>query len=98
MILICYDIESNSLRSKISRKILQVGLARINKSVYLGEITDSNFHKLCGWLRQTMSAAGPHDSLIILPVTPHQVWQMEVLGANEYDVPTITRERHTLIF
>jgi CRISPR-associated protein Cas2 len=97
MILICYDIESNSLRGRLGRKILEAGLDRINLSVYLGELKEGDLKRLSDWLRHAMTKAGGRDSLIILPVTPHQVWQMEVLGNNEYDVPTLTGERHTLI-
>lgn len=97
MILVCYDIESNTLRTRIGRKILEAGLDRINLSVYLGEIKDGELRRLTDWLRQAMTKAGARDSLIILPVTTHQVWQMEVLGSNDYDVPTITGDRHTLI-
>ena len=36
--LISYDITGDSLRTKMGRKILEFGLDRINKSVYLGSI------------------------------------------------------------
>ena len=98
MILICYDIESNSLRSKLSKKITAAGLDRINLSVFLGDLKDTDQRRLIAALRQLMMAAGARDSLIILPVTQHQVWNMEVLGRNDYDIPTITGERHTMIF
>lgn len=98
MILICYDIENNSLRTRISKKLQQAGLERINLSVFLGEIKPGDLRRLTTELRQLMAAAGAADSLVILPVTQHQVWHMEILGRNEYDIPTITGERHTLIF
>jgi len=98
MILLCYDIESNALRGKLSHKILEFGLDRINRSVYLGDLKDSDLKKLETWLRQQMAGAGQRDSLIILPVTKHKTWQMIVLGQNELDLPTITGDRDTLIF
>lgn len=95
--LICYDISANALRAKLGRKILEAGLDRVNRSVYMGEIKDSDLRRLSALLRQAMAKAGPDDSLIILPITPHQIWQMEVLGRNDLDVPTLTGEQHTLI-
>lgn len=37
-ILICYDIEENRPRSRISKALLDAGLARVQKSVFEGEI------------------------------------------------------------
>lgn len=97
MILVCYDIGDNGLRAKIARKILEAGLERVNRSVYLGEIKDGDLRRLGAFLRQAMQKAAPGDSLLLLPVTQHQVWQMEVLGHNDFDIPTLTGEQHTLI-
>ena len=97
MILVCYDISANALRARIGRRLLEAGLERINRSVYLGQIKDADLRRLRAWLQQTMTKAGPDDSLIILPTTPHQTWQMDVLGKNELDIPTLTGEQHTLI-
>jgi len=97
MILVCYDIGANALRARIGRRLLEAGLERINRSVYLGQIKDTDLRRLRSWLQQAMTKAAPDDSLIILPTTPHQTWQMDVLGKNELDIPTLTGEQHTLI-
>jgi len=97
--LICYDIQSNALRAALSQKILHYGLERINLSVYLGTLKESDLAKLEALLNQIMKdRAGPDDSLIILPVTNNSVWQMQVLGRNDFDVEDLSGERHTLIF
>ena len=44
--LICYDITNDTLRTKMGKKILEYGLDRINKSVYLGSITESSLTAL----------------------------------------------------
>lgn len=97
MILIFYDIGANTLRARIGRRLLQAGLERVNRSVYLGEVGESELNRLTPWLRQAMTKAGPDDSLMILPLTAHLVWNMEVLGRNDLDVPSLTGEQHTLI-
>ncbi len=97
MYLICYDIEHNGLRTRIGQQLLKAGLERVNLSVYLGDCSEATFKNLSRWLRVAMAKAGPRDSLLILPVTQHAVMNMEVLGRNDYDIPTITGERHTLI-
>lgn len=96
--LICYDIQSNALRAALSQKIIQFGLERINLSVYLGTLKESDLANLEALLQQIMSnRAGPDDSLIILPVTNNSVWQMQVLGRNDLDIEDLSGERHTLI-
>lgn len=96
--LICYDIRKNGLRSKIARKIIDSGLDRINKSVYLGTISDSSLTSLekdiSNWLK---NKGDPQDSLIIIPVTAQQVHAMRVYGLNELDKAEITGEKDTLI-
>lgn len=98
-VLICYDITSNALRTKLGQKILEFGLERINLSVYLGAPKESDLLKLETLLRQIMKAkAQGDDSLIILPVTTHQVYQIQVLGRNDLDVEELTGDKDTLIF
>lgn len=97
MNLICYDISANNLRAKICRKLLETGLERINRSVFLGQLKDHEQRKLSAWLQQAMLKATPEDSLIIMPITQHQVWAMEALGRNDFDIPTLTGEQHTLV-
>lgn len=95
--LICYDIGANALRARIARKLLETGLERINRSVFLGDVKDADLRRLGDWLELAMGKAEPDDSLIVLPLTQHQVWQMEVLGKNELDIPSLSGKQHTLI-
>lgn len=96
--LICYDISGNSLRTKIGRKIIEYGLDRINKSVYLGNITESSLTKLELAIHQWLKDKGdPQDSLIILPVTAAQIQQIKVYGLNELDKDELSGDKSTLI-
>ena len=96
--LICYDIASNSLRTKIGRKILDFGLDRINKSVYLGTITESSLNDLETWLDDLLRNKGePQDSLILIPVTAQQIHNLRVYGANELDKEELSGDKSTLI-
>ena len=96
--LICYDIASDSLRAKMGRKILEFGLDRTNKSVYLGSITESSLTQLeallSGLLQQKSE---PQDSLIIIPVTAQQVQEMRVHGENGLDKDELTGDKSTMI-
>lgn len=96
--LICYDITATSLRTKLGKKITEAGLDRINKSVYLGTITESSLTSLENELAQLiLGQAGPGDSLIIIAVTTLQVDQMRIYGNIGPDKDELSGEKSTLI-
>lgn len=97
MLLICYDIASDSLRSRVAQKLLEYGLERINRSVFLGAPDERETLELQTLLQGWMTRAGkPDDSLILLPVTARQVQRMLVLGDNQFDVPALTGDLQTV--
>jgi CRISPR-associated protein Cas2 len=96
--LICYDITQNSLRTRIGKKIIEYGLDRINKSVYLGTVSKSSLTQLENWLSQEISAKGDAtDSCIVVRVSAEQVQQMRILGLNELDLDELSGDKSTLI-
>ncbi|MCB0630289.1 MAG: CRISPR-associated endonuclease Cas2 [Saprospiraceae bacterium] len=79
-------------------KIIGHGLDRVNKSVYLGTISDSSLKaletQLADWIR---NKGEPQDSLIILPVTAQQIHNMRVYGLNDLDRADLSGEKSTII-
>lgn len=96
--LICYDITNNSLRSKIGKKIIAHGLDRINKSVYLGTITDTSLKELKQTIKTALTMKGmPNDSVVIIAVANPAIQAMQVYGKNELDKDELTGIKDTLI-
>lgn len=96
--LICYDISSNALRTKLGKRILSAGLDRINKSVYLGTIGQGSLQLLEKDLSQLMQQKpAPNDSLIVISVGTQQVQQMRIYGQHELDKDELTGGKSTLI-
>ncbi|AEE53933.1 CRISPR-associated endonuclease Cas2 [Haliscomenobacter hydrossis] len=96
--LICYDITQDSLRTRLAKKISESGLDRINKSVYLGSITDTALNALEKDLAKFVQEKGsPGDSLIILPVYLEQINQMRIYGSIEPDRDELSGSKSTLI-
>ncbi|WP_367389015.1 CRISPR-associated endonuclease Cas2 [Lewinella sp. LCG006] len=96
--LICYDITKNPLRTRMGKKIIEFGLDRINKSVYLGTISKSSLTQLESWLSQEILTKGdPTDSCIIVRISAEQVQQMRILGLNELDLDELSGDKSTLI-
>ena len=97
-VLICYDISQNSLRAKMGKKIIEFGLDRINKSVYLGSIAERSLTLLENELSQWLTAKGsPNDSVIVLEVGPQQVESMRIYGRNDLDKEELSGRKTTLI-
>ena len=96
--LICYDITNNSLRTRMGKKIIAKGIDRINKSVYLGDISETALATLERELvAMVQKKNDPNDSLIILPVTMQQIHNMRIYGQNGLDKDELTGEKTTLI-
>ena len=96
--LICYDISKNSLRTKMAKHIITAGLDRINKSVYLGTISDSSLTTLEQTLANLIKQKGePNDSLILISVGKEQVKNMKIYGRNDLDKEALAGEKSTII-
>ena len=96
--LICYDISHDGLRTKMGKKILEFGLDRINKSVYLGTITESSLTTLEATLAQLLQVKGdPEDSLIIIAVSAPQVQGMRIYGRNDLDKDELSGDKSTIM-
>lgn len=96
--LICYDIQNDKLRLKISKKLIAYGLYRIQYSVFLGELSG----KLVAEVRQTLfdilkQANVATDSVLIFPMTLQQVQRYVAYGKSDLEMDIITGQRHTLI-
>jgi CRISPR-associated protein Cas2 len=97
--LICYDISADGLRTKAGKKILEFGLDRINKSVYLGTLGESSLKSLETLLADLIRTQGdPQDSVILLPVSAAHIHQMSVLGRNDLDKAELSGDKSTLLF
>ena len=83
----------------MGNKILEYGLDRVNKSVYLGAISESSLTTLENWIQQEMTAKGdPDDSVIVLPLSAHDVQSLRVYGRNDLDRAELAGSKTTLIF
>lgn len=99
MYLISYDIEKDSLRSKISDKLIAEGLLRIQYSVFLGKIKPSDVQPLEQWLNNALLKGNPQkDTVLIIHLTEPQIKAMQVLGYNKYDIERLIDKKSTLIF
>ena len=98
MYLISYDIEGNSLRTRISDKLIAEGLLRIQYSVFLGEVAPSDFNQLKQWLVTNLKKGNPQkDTVFVIHLTKTQVESALIIGHNKYDIDEIIGKKSTFI-
>ena len=66
-VVICYDIEDDRQRNRISRVLLDAGLQRVQKSVFEGEIISQKFSSL---RKKVSKLPGNSDSVRFYTLCP----------------------------
>lgn len=95
MVWVVYDITSNKVRSKIARACLNMGLYRVQKSVFLGELNANGRDSLaleCGALIDP-----DVDSVYIFPMDSTSFKQVKLLG-QAFDKKLVSNEVLTKFF
>lgn len=94
--LLCYDIATNSIRTKIAKRIIQEGFERIQKSVYLATFNPKNNISLWLFLQQAI-ADDKEASLFVIALTKNNFRSLKKLGNFALDIDYLLGEKHSLI-
>lgn len=95
--LICYDIENDKWRKKVSDKLIAFGLERVQYSVFIGPASTAVFAALLAWLQQSLpQLKGPKDSILILDLSSKQIEKMRILGNSSLDIGILAGSKNTL--
>ena len=98
--LVCYDLENNRLRAALAAKLQDWGLERIQKSVFVGTLTEAHQARLTEWLEQAARKNRDRDetfSVLMVNLAPGQVERSKHYGHSGPDWPYILGQVHTLI-
>ncbi|MDX2246826.1 MAG: CRISPR-associated endonuclease Cas2 [Bacteroidia bacterium] len=96
--LICYDIENDRLRQKISDRLVADGLERVQYSVFMGRIKEPLLKALQAWVKETLkNGKGENDSVIFLRIQVADIRKMVIFGKDSIDRIELLGERNTLI-
>lgn len=96
--LVCYDIESDKWRKKLSDRLISHGLERIQYSVFAGPLSESLYEALQSWIKMhedKLLSAG--NSIIFLKLLPNQLEKMCILGEVDFDLEMLSGKTNTLI-
>lgn len=91
--LAAYDITENSRRNKVAKILQAVGLERLQLSVFVGPLNETDFKHLQTKLTQLHQQ--PPDKIILIPVTERSLCNLSSWGTN-IDLDYITGQKSVL--
>ena len=94
---VMYDIESNKVRNQIVKYLIRSGCHRIQKSIFLAELSAEKFSKIKEDLAQVQSFYDNHDSILLVPISTDYLQAMKIIGQN-INIDVITKNKNTLFF
>ncbi len=90
-----YDITENKPRRLISEKAIEMGLIRVQKSVFVGNIPKSAMDELMLYSRQQMNPKG--DSVYILPMCQDDFRKVDLMGV-AFDKASVNKELKSMFW
>lgn len=77
-----YDISDNKLRVQVAKYLLAKGFQRVQKSVFLGNISKNIYKDVEKTLGELEAVYGVDDSVFLVPVGEYTLEQLTMLGRN----------------
>lgn len=94
---VMYDIESNKVRYNISKYLERMGCQRIQKSIFLADLSIEKYESIKRDLAEVQSLYENNDSIIVCPVSSDLLNSMKVIGKS-INIDVITQSKNTLFF
>lgn len=94
---VMYDIASNKVRYQVVKYLEKMGCSRVQKSIFLGNITRENYEKIRKDLAEVQAAYDNEDSIFITPISVDLLTSMSIIG-KQVDIDIITQSKNTLFF
>lgn len=94
---VMYDIESNKVRNQIVKYLIRSGCHRIQKSIFLADLSPEAFNKIKSDLAEVQSYYDNHDSILLVPISTDYLQAMKIIGQN-INIDIITKNKNTLFF
>ncbi len=94
---VMYDIESNKVRNQIVKYLIRSGCHRIQKSIFLANLSHEKYNKIKEDLAEVQSYYDNHDSILLVPISTDYLQAMKIIGQS-INVDVITKNKNTLFF
>jgi CRISPR-associated protein Cas2 len=77
---IFYDIVDNKLRTYVAKYLLEMGCQRIQKSVYLANISKQIYTSIFTTFVELEEVFGARDSVFMVPIGEYHLAEMKMIG------------------
>jgi CRISPR-associated protein Cas2 len=94
---VMYDISNNKVRTQVAKYLKKKGCLRMQKSVFVGNMSFVEYEKLVATLRHVQSLYENEDSIVVAPLDHDHLKGLNVIGA-EVDLHLFRDPRSTLFF
>lgn len=94
---IMYDIESDKVRTLVSKYLLRKGCTRVQNSIFLADLPAEIFKQIQSDLTEVQSCYDNHDSILVVPISIDNLKAMSIIGKS-IDLEVIMKTRSTLFF
>lgn len=94
---VMYDIEDNRIRKKIADYLIEKGLQRVQKSVFLGQLHQKAYQEVYQTMHALQAAYENEDTIMIVPVAEQDLRSMRLIG-REVDMEITLGRANTLFF
>jgi CRISPR-associated protein Cas2 len=95
--LVMYDIENNPLRTRFANYLEEIGLRRIQRSVFMGELDRRQLSLVQKAAKELQESYANQDSIIFLPISDDEAHNMYLVG-KDLDIDFVLYRHHTLFF
>lgn len=97
LFVVMYDIQDNRVRTAIARYLIEKGMVRIQKSVYLGNLPVQTYQQISQDLQAVNDMYENHDSILVLPLSRDELRSMKVIG-KELQIDLMLGNNNTFFF
>lgn len=77
---VMYDIESNKVRNQIVKYLIRSGCHRIQKSIFLANLSHEKFNRIKDDLTEVQSYYDNNDSILLVPISTDYIQAMKIIG------------------
>lgn len=93
--LITYDVQNNRKRTRLAKRLLRLGIERVQKSVFIGDLSDRQREELLAWIGR-LSHSGAGLDVLVVPLHRPVLADVQHFGQRPPDWAYLTGERKVL--
>lgn len=94
---VMYDIESDKVRTLVSKYLQKQGCTRVQNSIFLADLPIDVYEKIREDLKEVQACYDNHDSILVVPMDVDNLKSMSIIGKS-LDVGLIMKTKSTMFF